>query len=71
MAIWRSYDNRYWPALYLVDKDGVIRDHHAGELHVGTRAWSRWIARIEALRRPVTPAAFGSPGTRSPDPSAP
>lgn len=72
MAIWRSYDNRYWPALYLVDKDGVIRDHHAGELHVGTRAWSRWIARIEALRRPVTPAArSGSPGTRSPDPSAP
>jgi thiol-disulfide isomerase/thioredoxin len=30
-AIWRAFDNHYWPALYLVDRDGVIRDHHFGE----------------------------------------
>jgi thiol-disulfide isomerase/thioredoxin len=29
--IWRSFDNHYWPALYLVDADGVIRDQHFGE----------------------------------------
>ena len=30
-ATWWSYDNRYWPAEYLVDKEGVIRYRHFGE----------------------------------------
>jgi thiol-disulfide isomerase/thioredoxin len=30
-AIWRAFDNHYWPALYFVDRDGIIRDHHFGE----------------------------------------
>jgi thiol-disulfide isomerase/thioredoxin len=30
-AIWRSFANRYWPAVYLVDGDGRIRFHHFGE----------------------------------------
>jgi thiol-disulfide isomerase/thioredoxin len=30
-AIWSAFDNHYWPALYFVDRDGVIRDHHFGE----------------------------------------
>jgi thiol-disulfide isomerase/thioredoxin len=30
-AIWRAFDNHYWPALYFIDTDGVIRDHHFGE----------------------------------------
>jgi hypothetical protein len=29
--IWSAFDNHYWPALYFVDQDGVIRDHHFGE----------------------------------------
>jgi thiol-disulfide isomerase/thioredoxin len=29
--IWDAFDNHYWPALYFVDADGVIRDHHFGE----------------------------------------
>jgi thiol-disulfide isomerase/thioredoxin len=29
--IWSAFDNHYWPALYFVDRDGVIRDHHFGE----------------------------------------
>jgi thiol-disulfide isomerase/thioredoxin len=30
-AIWRSFDNHYWPAVYLVDRDGRVRFHHFGE----------------------------------------
>jgi thiol-disulfide isomerase/thioredoxin len=30
-AIWRAFENNYWPALYFVDRDGFLRDHHFGE----------------------------------------
>jgi thiol-disulfide isomerase/thioredoxin len=30
-AVWNAFGNQYWPALYFVDTDGVIRDHHFGE----------------------------------------
>jgi hypothetical protein len=30
-AVWRAFHNHYWPALYFVDADGVIRDSHFGE----------------------------------------
>jgi hypothetical protein len=30
-AVWRAFDNAYWPALYLVDAEGRIRHHHFGE----------------------------------------
>jgi thiol-disulfide isomerase/thioredoxin len=29
--IWRAFDNHFWPALYFVDADGIIRDDHFGE----------------------------------------
>ena len=50
-ALWRAYGNRYWPALYLVDKRGRIRTTHIGELHQGTPEWTDLLAKIEALRR--------------------
>ena len=30
-AVWEAFDNHYWPALYFVDRDGVIRDQYFGE----------------------------------------
>jgi thiol-disulfide isomerase/thioredoxin len=30
-AVWRAFDNAYWPALYIVDAEGRIRHHHFGE----------------------------------------
>ena len=30
-ATWRAYNNIYWPALYLIDKNGHIRYTHVGE----------------------------------------
>lgn len=30
-AIWRRYSNHYWPAMYLIDKQGQIRYRHIGE----------------------------------------
>ncbi len=30
-ATWRAYNNRYWPAKYIIDKEGYIRYTHFGE----------------------------------------
>jgi thiol-disulfide isomerase/thioredoxin len=30
-AIWRAFQNHYWPALYLLDRDGDVRFHQFGE----------------------------------------
>lgn len=39
---WRAFNNRYWPAKYLVDKDGLIRYHHFGEgAYEETELWIR------------------------------
>lgn len=29
--VWSAFNNNYWPALYFVDADGIIRDHYFGE----------------------------------------
>lgn len=36
-AYWRSLRNRYWPAYYIIDKQGNIRDAFIGETHAGDR----------------------------------
>ena len=30
-AIWRAFNNEYWPAHYFIDANGRIRHHHFGE----------------------------------------
>ncbi|WP_422505290.1 cytochrome c biogenesis protein DipZ [Stenotrophomonas sp. GZD-301] len=41
-AIWRGFNNRYWPAHYFIDAQGRIRAHHFGE---GNYAQSEQIIR--------------------------
>jgi thiol-disulfide isomerase/thioredoxin len=54
---WNRYANRYWPALYLIDKRGVLR-----HVHVGEGGYDETARLIEALlAEPVasTPARQG------------
>ena len=37
LAYWNALHNRYWPAFYLVDKQGRLRFVHVGETHTGDR----------------------------------
>jgi thiol-disulfide isomerase/thioredoxin len=30
-GVWRAFSNRYWPAVYIADAEGRIRQHHFGE----------------------------------------
>nr|WP_238139721.1 thioredoxin family protein [Roseateles aquatilis] len=45
-ATWKSYNNRFWPAIYLVDKQGRIVYYHFGE-----GAYEQTEAAIQALLR--------------------
>lgn len=51
-AIWGAYANRYWPAKYLVDKDGYVRAYHFGE-----GAYEEVESQIQALIREASPEA--------------
>ena len=42
-ATWQAYSNRFWPAFYIIDKKGVIRELHEGEI------WGRYPDAIAPL----------------------
>ncbi len=46
---WKAFGNHYWPALYLIDKRGVLRETHVGELHVDTPTWRDFTGQVEEL----------------------
>ena len=50
--VWRRFDNHYWPAFYVLDRRGVVRHTHLGELHQGTPAWSEMLRVVDSLRTP-------------------
>jgi thiol-disulfide isomerase/thioredoxin len=57
-AVWTAFDNHYWPALYFVDADGIIRDHHFGEGRYEES--ERVIQRLLGVERePVSVEALG------------
>jgi hypothetical protein len=52
-AVWSAFDNHFWPALYFVDADGIIRDDHFGE---GRYEQSeRVIQRLLGVERELVP----------------
>ena len=54
--IWKSFGNRYWPTIYVIDARGALRFTHIGELHVGTNEWRDLTRRIDALLREAPPS---------------
>jgi len=48
---WRAYQNRYWPAGYLIDKAGNIR-----RLHIGEGGYAQTEAVIQALLAEPAPS---------------
>ena len=61
-ATWRAYSNDYWPADYLIDKSGRIRDEHYGEgAYAETESAIRRLLG-EKVRAPRTSVADRTPG---------
>src|SRR5687768_12679163 len=54
-AVWSAFANHYWPALYFVDTDGVIRDQHFGEGRYEES--ERVIQRLLGVDREAVPVA--------------
>src|SRR5215213_6894413 len=61
-AVWRAFANHFWPALYIADEQGRIRNHHFGE---GEYAMSEMA--VQQLLREAGKEGF-DPGLVSVDP---
>ena len=48
-AYWKALRNEYWPTVYLVDRCGILRDRHIGEVHSGDDAARGLETAIERL----------------------
>src|SRR5262249_27074269 len=55
-ATWTAYRNQYWPADYLIDRSGRVRDVHFGE-----GAYARTEAKIRQLLATKLPPALAQP----------
>jgi peroxiredoxin len=47
--IWKSWQNEYWPCVYLIDKKGQVRYHWDGELHLDNVQDRRFAGHIDEL----------------------
>ena len=69
---WKAYSNNYWPADYLVDQAGRVRDVHFGE---GNYAQTEQDIRLQrascdAMLTPTSPSVAFKIGEKSDDPLA-
>jgi thiol-disulfide isomerase/thioredoxin len=67
-AIWRAFDNQYWPALYVMDANGRIRHHQfgEGEYEQSERVIQRLLAEAGADGIEDQPVAVDSRGIEAP-----
>ena len=72
-AIWRGFDNRYWPAFYFVDAQGRIRHHQFGEgqYEASERVLQQLLAEAGRKDVPSTLTAPQGQGTQAAPGSAP
>jgi thiol-disulfide isomerase/thioredoxin len=56
MDYWRALRNEYWPAVYVVDARGQIRERAIGEIHVGTGQDRDLSALVEKLLAEAGPS---------------
>lgn len=55
-STWKAWNNRYWPAFYLVDRQGRVRGRYVGETHAGDRNARAMEAQIaDLLAEPAVP----------------
>ena len=52
-AVWHAFNNQYWPALYMIDARGHLREHHFGE--------GRYDQSEMVIQRLLTEAGLGGP----------
>src|SRR5215207_11210058 len=52
-AVWSAFANHYWPALYFVDREGIIRDSQFGEGRYEES--ERVLQRLLGIERPLLP----------------
>lgn len=48
-SYWNALHNRYWPAFFLVDRDGRLQGSAVGEMHLNERGAQQFEARIREL----------------------
>jgi cytochrome c biogenesis protein CcdA/thiol-disulfide isomerase/thioredoxin len=63
-ATWNAYDNQYWPAKYLIDRDGHVRYFHFGEGEY--KQTEEHIRTLLAERGGRLPARAAPAGDRTP-----
>jgi cytochrome c biogenesis protein CcdA/thiol-disulfide isomerase/thioredoxin len=63
LKTWAAFSNQYWPATYLIDKDGLIRRTHFGE--------GQYAEEEQAVRQLLAEAGGKVPGSAATDNSTP
>jgi thiol-disulfide isomerase/thioredoxin len=54
-SIWNAFDNHFWPALYFIDREGVVRENDFGE--GGYERDERIIQELLGIRRDPVPVS--------------
>jgi peroxiredoxin len=59
--IWRAWRTRYWPTIFLIDHEGVVRHYWEGELHLDQQLDQRFAEGIDVLLKEIKPARNSVP----------